>query len=124
MGKFDRAVATAQRLISENGQSVLWRQISAGAAVGTPWGDATVTTIDYTVNMVFFPDTMANHEWLATRPQDGIPRGGVVGLFTTALFIPTVNDVVVRNGKNMTVVSVDQLSPNGQAIYYEVRFNQ
>ncbi len=125
MGIFDRQIAQATRMIGAKGQEVTWRQIVDGTPADTdkPWMPGEADTADYTVKMVFLPETRFNLEFLNLTEGTTVAKGRVVGLMAAQAFTPTLKDIVIRDGVNMGVRSVDPLAPNGDIIMYTVRFN-
>lgn len=124
MAKFDRAIATATRLIAANGQAVTWRQVSDGAPGDSaqPWKPGASANVDNAVNIVFLPDDRRDYEFLRLLGATEIPKGKLVGLMAAPSFTPTIKDVVVRDGVTLGIDAVDPLAPNGQIILYTVKF--
>lgn len=126
MGRFDRQVATAQRLIKKNGQLVQWKAIRNGAPVDSsqPWkptqsDDPPVTQGVY---IAFFPidkDTQRTYQALPGAEQ---PIKNEYGLMGAVDFEPNWKDVVIRNGVEYRIDKFDTLAPNGQNILYTIFF--
>lgn len=124
MGKFDRQIATAARLIAENGQSVTWRRITDGAPPdpGKPWKPGASAFIDSTVRIVFLPEDGRGFEFLRLFGDTEVPKGKLVGLMAATSFVPTIKDSVIRAGVALAIEAINPLSPNGETILYTVRF--
>lgn len=125
MGKFDRQIATAARLIKENGQLVTWRQVTDGTPADSaePWKPGAPTTVDNSVYIVFLPEDRRDAEFLRALAGTDIPKGKLVGLMAAQSFTPTLKDVVIRDGVTLGVRTLDPLAPNGQIILYTIRFD-
>lgn len=125
MGQFDRAIATAARLIAKNGQVVTWRKMEDGTPPDAtkPWKPAAATNTDFQVPIVFLPDNRKGYEWLAALKGTEVPKGSLTGIMAAPTgFTPTIKDVVIRGGQTLAIETLDELSPNGQIIMYEIRF--
>ena len=107
---------TARNLINEKGQLVVWNQRSATQASQEFLPNAsTVTT--YRVRMVFFNLNYNLTDYYA-------PRGSLIGYMSPfPVFVPSLNDYVTRAGTDLIINRIDEISPNGEIIYYVVEFN-
>ena len=116
MTVYGNFTATARSLITEKGQLITWNQRSATSASQEFVPNAsTVTT--YSVRMVFFNLNYRLTDFFA-------PRGSLIGYMSPfPVFIPSVNDYVTRDGRDLVVNKIDEISPNGEIIYYVVEFN-
>lgn len=124
MGRFDSAIASATRLIEKNGQVVTWRRIVDGAADDeTPWKPGNADQIDQEVAIVFLPESRVGFEFLALITNTEVPRGKLIGLMAPQDFIPTLKDIVVRDGTPMALRYVDVIAPNGTPILYTLGFD-
>lgn len=120
MGKFDGAIATAQRLIAKNGEAVIWRSISNPEPVDPdkPWIVGPTESTDYVVNVCFLPLSRVNLETFTLIQGTEVPKGAVMALMGNVPFAPNLKDVVVRSGTELRIDSLDILSPNGQIVLY------
>lgn len=114
----------AQRLIREKGQSVTWRQLTDGAPADAtkPWKPSASVPVNNTVNILFLPIDRVNQRLIQALRGTEVPIGSLQGLMGAVSFVPHVKDVVIRGGKEMPIVSIDPLAPNGEAILYTIEF--
>lgn len=127
MGQFDRAIATAKRLIEKNGQVVTWRKTEDGTAPdgSKPWKPGTTVVTDYPVSIVFLPESRVGYEFLAMLANTEVPKGKLTGLMAAPSgFVPTLKDVVVRGSETLGLRSLDPLAPNGDVIIYTIGFDR
>lgn len=125
MGRFDRQIETAKRLIKQNGQLVTWRRVTDGSPVSPsePWKPGAPTYTDVPVYIVFIPEDRRNAEFLSALSGTSVPKGKLVGYMAAQDFVPTLKDVVLRDGETIGVRTLDPLAPNGQVIMYTIRFD-
>jgi len=125
MGQFDRQIETAKRFIAKNGQSVTWRKLGVDTPdPSTPWKPAADTPDDHMATICFLPPGRVGQELIRYLKGTEVTTGSVQGLMSAVDFEPTANDVVIRDGKNLRIKSIDPLSPNGQIILYTIEFDQ
>ncbi len=123
MGRFDRQIATALRLIKKNGQLVQWRQLQRADDPTDPAAVIESAPIDRNVHICFLPVDKDNKEFINyLRGTNEIKMGSLIGLMGQVSFEPDAADVVLRDGKPLEIFNVDLLSPNGQKILYTVEF--
>jgi len=123
MGRFDRQIATALRLIKKNGQLVQWRQLQRSDVPGKPWEVSSQPPVDRNVYICFLPVDKDNKEFINyLRGTNEIKMGSLIGLMGQVSFEPDAADFVIRDGKQLEIFNVDLLSPNGQKILYTVEF--
>lgn len=124
MSRFSSAIATAARLIAKNGQTVTWRRvIDGGADDATPWKPSAADLQDTDVSMVFLPENRVGFEFLALLRGTEVPQTKVVGLMAAQDFVPTLKDVVIRDGVPMALRYIDVLAPDGAPIFYTIGFD-
>lgn len=125
MGRFDRQIATAKRLIAKNGQKVIWRQISNGvpASATEPWKVGPAVNTDHDVIICFLPFTTENKEFLRALLGTEVATGSVTGLMAAVNFTPAKRDIVIRDGKTYSIKTIDPLRPNEQTIMYTLEFD-
>lgn len=126
MAVYARQIATAKRLITAKGKAVTWRSNSDGAPgdASQPWKPGATAAIDYLVSIVFLPENRVGYEWLVRMTNSEIPEGSGYGLMHAVTFEPTLKDVVIKDGKELRIASIDPLAPNGEVILYTLRFDQ
>lgn len=123
MGIYDNAVKTAKRLIHRYGQSVTWRQPAATTPGNTPWKPTAAAPTDETVKIVFLPKTGDSKELLRYLAGTEITIGSLQGLMPVTDFEPDLNDVVLRDGKELRIKAITPLSPGGVIIFYTIEFD-
>lgn len=124
MARFDRQIQTALRLIKKNGRKVQWRQIVATENPSEPWNPSPGTPVDNDVDICFLPVDKTTYETLTLRAGTELPKVSELGYMGAVNFEPNLKDVVIRDGKEMAIVYIDKLAPNGQNIFYTVLFAQ
>lgn len=127
---FERATATATRLIQKYGQDCTWRKIAPGPG-GTAAKPASTVPTDAPCRIVFL-----NHkrESLASALSmlvgTNVPSGGMLGLMSAVGFEPELKDLVIRapvgqDGEQFGIDDdngIEMLKPNGEgAILYKIR---
>lgn len=127
MGTYDRQIATAKRLIAAKGRTCVWRALGDAAPTdgAKPWKKGEETTDDSTVKIVFLPDTKTNLAFLQTLTTEPINVGDDYGLMAVGDFVPTTRaEVYDESGVTLLrgIKSVEPLAPNGEVIFYTLRF--
>jgi hypothetical protein len=132
MARFARQQETALKLISLNGEDVVWRKLSTTPAPGAkPWDQSPSSLVqeDYTVKMVFLPFNQKDlgyktESWSKHQQESTI--GLVEVLMPKVTFRPSITDVVIRRDpetgldKLYSVLTMDTLAPNGEIIMYTI----
>lgn len=126
MGEYDRAIATAQRLIAKKGMTVTWEQQENGEAPdpSKPWRPAEAEPVEHEVSIVFLPYNRENQQFLSMMTGTEIPQGAEYGLMGAVDFTPNLNDTVVRNGVRLGIEKIDLLAPAGDPVLYTIGFKQ
>ena len=126
MARFDRSIATAERLIKRNGQSVIWRNIVTGDDPVEPWKQVPGTPVNNPVDICFLPpDTKSQKFFAYLRGTNDVGIGYLQGLMKGNIsFEPKLKDIVLRDGVELVIRSIDLLSPNGQKVLYTVEFEK
>ena len=120
MARFDRQIATALKLIKKNGQVVTWRsKTSSPPDPSKPWKPVETSSTDTAVDICFLPATKQTLEFLGLTE---VPVGCVIGLMGQVSFNPSLSDIVIRDGAQLRIESIDKLAPNGQNILYTMVF--
>lgn len=124
MGRFDRQIETALRLVGKYGQSVQWAKslpVVADPNFPTRVTDGPITF--YSPHICFLPLDMAGKEFIRSLGGGEAVSGTYYGLMGSVPFVPSTRDVVTRDGVKLDIMSIDLLSPNGQKILYTIIFN-
>lgn len=124
MGEYDRAIATAKRLIEKKGQTVQWRK-NTGEAGSEPWKSqrpAAGTLPE--VKIVFFPPDEGSRRTLQQITGVELPRADEYGLMAAVPFSPQAGDAVLRAGIGSAVVGVSPLAPGGDVVLYTLWFSR
>lgn len=126
MARFDRQIKTALRLIAKNGQAVKWRVIDDPTPTdpNKPWEPGPATPDDKDVTICFLPIDRQTMETFNFIKGTEVTKGSAMGLMGQVNFDPNIKDVVIRDGKELRIASLDVLSPNGQKILYTVVFKE
>ncbi len=125
MGVFDRQIQRAKEQIAKKGQAVIWRQLSNGAPVDSskPWKPSAATSNDNNVRIVFLPLDLETRKFLSYLKGTEVPTGSLGGLMAAVDFDPAIKDVVIRDGRELTVRNFDLISPNGEKVLYILEFD-
>lgn len=126
MTRFDRSIATAERLIAKNGQAIKWVSVVDGVPSDSdkPWKPSEAADIEHDAIICFLPITRESKEFIAyLRGTNNVPTGYVQGLMKGNIdFEPKIKDLVKRGDEILRIRSIDLLSPNGQKVLYTVDF--
>lgn len=124
MARFDRQIQTALRLIKKNGQKATWRTIDDAdpSNPSQPWNPGPANPVDNDAIICFLPIDRQTMETFNFIKGTEVPKGSVMGLMGQVKFEPNLKDVVIRDGVEMRISSIDVLSPNGQKILYTMVF--
>lgn len=121
--RFDNAIALAKRMIVKNGQVVTWKQVKDTANDAEPWNPTEAVDVSKKVSICFIPPR--DNEWrklLAYLKGSEVPSGRLAGLMAPQTFEPNLKDIVVRNGVELRIASIDKLAPNEQTVLYTIEF--
>lgn len=124
---YDRAIATAARLIAKYGQQIVWNANTNTAPVdpSQPWKPAAISATSNYPYIVFLPENRIGYEFLAALVGTEVPQGCVEGLMPGNVgFVPTSKDTIVRNGVTMAIETIDVIAPNGTPVLYVIRFKK
>lgn len=125
MARFDRQIASAKRLIEKNGEKCIWRSIPAEtpADPDKPWNGGTNVPVESDVFICFVPvRNRDSRQFIEALAGTEVQIGKLAGLMGNVPFEPNLNDVVIRNGVELRMTTIDLLSPNGQKILYTLEF--
>lgn len=132
MARFAKQQATALKLISINGEDVVWRKLTTTPAPGAkPWDQSPSNVVedDYAARMVFLPFNQKDlgyktESW--SKHQQETLIGLVEVLMPRVDFIPSLTDIVIRKNpetgldKVYSILTMDTLAPNGEIIMYTI----
>ena len=123
MGVYDEEIQMVLDDVEEFGQSVTWRQISNGSPVDSskPWNVGSSVNTDNTVNILFIINDLVNKQ-TQKYDSDINKSGNLNGVMGKTSFTPDLKDVVIRNGKELNLSSISEISPNGEIIAYRLEF--
>lgn len=115
MSVYTRSIALAKRMIQKYAQ------------VTTPWivanedQDADIVTKNV---FIVFKATNATFAFLRFIAGSNVAIGNVDAIMAVQDFTPTLFDTVVRNGKNLSIKSLDPVQPGGELILWRIEFNK
>jgi hypothetical protein len=130
VGIFDRQRATVKRLLTHYGQSVTWQRIVPGALPdpSKPWIAGAPTMIAESVRIAFFSESAGIPQEMKSllhyAKDSEIFTGKNYGLMPVYDFVPSMNDVVIRDGLELRIQAMDPLRINGETIMHAIRFVQ
>lgn len=133
MGKYDRQIAMAQRMIRDKGRLVTWRQPGPPNVGGTAAKPAARSTPNDFVNvpMVFLPGKSESFATLlsALAPDmPEIPASGVKALMPVVVGLtPSLNDYVFAGDTTWHLMpkhGIEVLAPDGEPVLYYLRFQR
>lgn len=123
MGVFDRQIATAQRLIEKYGQKVIWNSKLKADNAGQPWKPGQAADTPHEVSICFVPKTdRLSRQLIQALTGTEVKVGSLAGLMGVTDFTPSGDDYVTRDGKLLTIDTLDVLNPNGQIVLYTIEF--
>lgn len=123
MGVYDRQIASAKRQIAAKGESVTWTQKTNGTPpdADIPWKPGAAQSVPHTVNIAFFPVGRSRKRSKEYSQGSVVPKGNLYGIMEAVDFEPQIKDVITRGGKEISVLWIDPLDPNGEgAIIYQL----
>lgn len=125
MGVYDDDIASALQMIAESGALVTWRQVVASPPVdpSKPWKPVQPETFnDVDVHIVFLPLSRVGNESKRKAKDGETESGNEQGLMGAVAFEPSTKDVVIRAGRELRILNISKLAPNGEAILYTIEF--
>jgi hypothetical protein len=130
MGEYDRAIATATRLIAKKGRVVDWSKATAAEPEpgDKPWkpqpSDGPADE-PFKPKVVFFPPGEGSRATLQQITGTEVPTASEYGLLAgSEPFTPEQGDIVMRDGIQLAVVGVATLRPAEDAVLHTVWFLQ
>lgn len=126
MGVYERAQATASRMIAKYGAKVTYRTVRNGPLPDAtkPYEPGPSVTVDYAnTPVVFLKSDRKATRGVQYAPQSEIPAGYELALIAgDVAFEPTLKDVIIRDGKTITIEWLEPLKPADLPILYRVGF--
>lgn len=127
MGVYDRQIANAKRAIAAKGRACIWRAIDNDAPTDAakPWKPGAVDPTDNPVSILFLPEGRSTGAFLRALTGTDVQVGEDYGLMGAVDFVPTNRaEIYDETGTTLlrTVMVVEKLAPNGEAILYTLRF--
>jgi hypothetical protein len=119
--KFGTLVNTANRLISNFGQSVTWVRIASVTNSETPWAPETQTRTEVPVDIAFLPVGVQARAYIQHVVGE-VPGGSTLGYMGDVGFQPVRTDVVLRDGIEWRIEKVETIQPDGFPILHIVWF--
>ncbi len=129
MTVYARQIATAKRLIAAKGQVVTWQQITDASPIDAskPWKPASpaMPTVFYPKVAFFSYNSATPH---LRNAQEGFGKDGefiqgkLYGIMAVQSFVPTLKDVITRNGSQLSLDMIDPLQVNEEIIIYTLGF--
>lgn len=127
MGRYDRQISTAKRLIAKYGERVTWNSALPSVPVtDKPWESNPVSTAAYDTTVAFFPTGSSIGQLIRFMKNGDIPTGNELGYMAQVEFTPSSLDTLTRSdGSVYRVKSIDPLNPNGEGvILYTLEFQE
>ena len=127
MARFDRAIATADRLITKNGKSVTLRNyLHDLTPEAEPWKPADRPgVIDTTVLAAFFEyaDKLVDGTLVRQGDQIALIPGNAYTP-TATMPLPNAAMKVIDGSEEWSIVKAKTLKPNGQLVLHELQLRQ
>lgn len=124
MGVFDNQLALAERLITRWGELTTFQPLgNVSADPSKPWiVSANTTPAIPDVRIIFLPDNFKNRETEIYRLNENVTEGSILGYLWYQGFVPRSKDTIIRlDGTNIVINRVDEINPNGERIFYELK---
>lgn len=122
MTVYSRQIATAIRLLDKYGQFIKWRQIKDGLPtdIAQPWKPSIAAPKDLDkIKVAFFPNNRVTYESLRSLiTGQEISTGNTLGYMASQLFLPSLKDTLIRNGKEYRLESISEINVDGSPILY------
>lgn len=92
------------------------------AATDEPWKTGFGQNNRHNVKIVFLQDTLEDRQLLKYLKGTEVKNGNVNGIMYPQGFTPTLKDVVLWQGRQLTVNAIDPLAPVDSPIIYIMEF--
>lgn len=124
MAVYSQQIQTALRLIAAKGMAVTFRKIANGEPdnILMPWRPGVSVNTDYPVSIAFFPVGRVKNEFSHYAQDAETSISSEVGYMGQQSFIPVIKDIVIRDGREMSIKNIERLAPNGEIILYILHF--
>lgn len=128
MGVYSRQQKSAKRIIRKKGELCQWViPATATQDPDEPWNTEPVPEVVHTgIPIVFVPTNNKGLETLASLINGSpVSSGNVKGLMASVPFAPSkAHKVIRKDGRVLTIESIDEVNPNGESILFEIGFTQ
>lgn len=133
MAVYDRFKSAAVRIIEKYGAKTQIRIVrdAAPADPDQPWiPQGNVAPVDKDVVIAFLPDKKENRysQQLGIsrmNQTDNMPEGYIVGYMGPVDFAPNLKDLVLRDGRYLTIDRLEEIKPNNEsATFYVLRLKK
>ena len=130
MAIFDDDILGAREDIAEFGESVTWRQLRDPDLPdpNKPWEPGTKLEVDYPVSILFLRVKKEDKQYIkylkGTEIEIGTSLGLMAGEVEPLTFTPNKKDVVIRNGKQISIDNLDPVHLNSQFILWYIEFSE
>lgn len=124
MGVFDRQVETARRLIERYGEACTWQKPGAKDDGVKPWvGSSVEPPAPVAVKIAFFPNggDASIAAVIAMLGDTDVNIASEYSLMPAVDFDPATSDVLTDStSRNVEIVKMTPLAPNGQIIFWKL----
>ena len=103
---------------------VIWRSVFSEDKPDEPWNVLPADPQETEVSIAFLPVDRESYETLCLRAGMELPKGNELGYMGAVSFEPNLKDVVIRDGKELSIAYIDKIAPNGQNILCTVLFSE
>lgn len=83
-----------------------------------PWEMIQGPDVDHNVIVCFLPMHRVDYETYKYMTGSEVPTGSIKAIMGRVDFDPDLTNVILRNGQQLRIKSIDVLSPNGEKILY------
>lgn len=128
MAVYKRQQMAAKRMIRKKGELCQW-VIPASQVENPdePWNSEPIQEVIHkNIPIVFVPTNNKGLETLASLVIGSqVASGNVKGFMATVPFTPSKDHTVIRkDGRVLTIETIDEVNPNGESILFEIGFTQ
>lgn len=126
MAVYQTLINAAKRMIIKKGQKIEWVSQTNDTPVDLTqqWKNVPVTKTSYFPTIVFIPNERYGREMFRYFSGSDIPVGNILGYMSWVTFAPSLKDVVIRDGKTLSILSITPYDPNGEGvILYAIEFD-
>lgn len=115
-----RRIAVVNKLINKEGQTIVYRSVSAPVSDYTqPWKTTAGGQTLHTFKVVFV-DSKNYRQFLQFLKGTDVPEGGKLGLMGPQTFAPGKLDTIYRGTLGYTIEGVKQVDPGGDVLLYKL----